>query len=176
VTYYHIDIKSIISPVLTANTGVSRYDNSGSLTTQGVEGEIRYDFTGDLHGSYLSANSVWQSSIQSDRQAADVPRYRTNLMANWAIDNTWSSFAHVLIKSRTLRDLGDARANSVSGYALVDLGIVGKNIFNQKIDVGFNVYNLFDKRYYDPAPPNLSFVGDFQAAGIAFFGHVDVHF
>lgn len=173
VTYYYTDIKKVITPV--GITAPLRYENSGHIAAQGVEGEMRYDFTGDFHGSYLSANSVWQRSIQSGSQLANVPRYRTNLMANWAIDKTWSSFANVLIKSRTLRELGDNRA-ATSGYTLVNLGVLGKNMFNQKIDVGFNVYNLFDKRYYDPAPQNLGFVGDFQAAGIAFFGHVDVHF
>ncbi len=174
-TYYYTDIKKVISTVPVPTATFSQYENTGQIAVQGVEGEIRYDFTGDLRGSYLSANSVWQRGIQEGRQLADVPRYRTNLIANWAIDDTWSAFAHTLIKSRTLRNLGDTRPN-VAGYTTVDLGIFGKNIFNQKIDVGFNVYNLFDKRYYDPSPQNLSFAGDFQAAGISFFGHVDVHF
>jgi iron complex outermembrane receptor protein len=171
--YYYTDINKIIAPVGSALP--MTYQNTGHIAAQGVEGEIRYDFTGNLQGSYLSANSVWQHSIQNGRQLADVPRYRTNLMANWAIDDTWSTFAHVLVKSSTLRNSSDTRAN-VSGYTLVDLGVLGKNMFNKKVDIGFNIYNLFDKRYYDPAPQNLSFVGDFQAAGISFFGHVDVHF
>jgi len=172
-TYYYSDIKKVIT--LVGATLPQTYENAGSVALQGVEGEIRYDFDGDFKGSYLSANSVWQRGIQSGIQLADVPRYRTNLMANWAINDTWSSFAHVLIKSRTLRDVGDNRAN-VAGYTVVDLGVLGKNMFNKHFDVGFNVYNLFDKRYYDPSPQNLGFAGDFQAAGISFFGHVDVHF
>lgn len=172
-TYYYTDITKIIAAVGTAFP--LSYDNVGHIAAQGLEGEVRYDFTGKLQGSYLSANSVWQRSIQLDRQLADIPRYRTNLMANWAINKTWSSFAHVLIKSSTARNLGDARAD-VPAYAVVNLGVLGKNFFNQKVDVGFNIYNLFDKRYYDPAPQHLSFVGDFQAAGIAFFGRVDVRF
>jgi len=176
--YYNTRIDKIITYVPLSGTNTTQYGNSGNLVAQGVEGEIRYDFDGDFKGSYLSANSVWQRGIQSGIQLADVPRYRTNLMANWAINRTWSSFAHVLIKSRTLREAGDLRP-STAGYTTVDLGILGKNIFNQnaqKVDIGFNVYNVFDKRYYSPAPQNLNFVGDFQDAGIAFFGHVDVHF
>lgn len=130
VTYYYTDINKIISATPQPGAGSTPFKNGGQIAAQGVEGEIRYDFTGNLHGSYLSANSVWQRSIQSGHQLADVPRYRTNLMANWAIDKTWSSFAHVLIKSRTLRDVSDTRAN-VAGYTTVDLGVLGKNMFNK---------------------------------------------
>jgi iron complex outermembrane receptor protein len=174
-TYYYTGIDKIISPILLSSAAAPQYKNNGHVITQGIETEVRYNFKGDLQGSYLSANSVWQNGVQQGRRLADIPRYRTNLMANWAIDKTWSSFAHLLIKSSTARNLGDVRAN-VPGYAIMDLGLVGKNLFGQKIDLGFNIYNLFDKRYYDPAPQNVSFVGDFQAAGIAFFGHVSVGF
>jgi len=173
-TYYHSTIDQIISP--TSIQGVTlQYQNNGSLTAEGVELEARYDFDGNLQGSYISANQVLQRSVRLGRQLADVPRHRTNLTANWAFDNTWSSFAHVLIKDGTTRELGDNR-NDVPGYALVDLGLLGKNMFGQKVDISFNVYNLFDKRYFDPAPASLNFIGDYQMAGRAFFGHVSLEF
>ena len=173
VIYYYTDVDKIIAP-----TGTSlplAYENTGNIITQGVETEIRYNLTGNLSGSYFLANGVWQNTIQSDRKVADVPSFRINLMANWAIDETWSSFAHVLIKDSTPRNLGDVRAD-VPGYAIVNMGILGKGLFNDKVDIGFNIHNLFDKKYYDPAPQNLDFTGDFQAPGITFFGHIDVHF
>lgn len=173
-TYYHSAINQIISRV-PGQAAISQYDNSGSVVAEGVELEARYDFDGKLQGSYITANHVLQHSIQLGRQLADVPRHRTNLTALWAFDNTWSSFAHVLIKDSTLRDLGDTR-NDVPGYALFDVGLLGKNMFGKKIDISFNVYNLFDKRYYDPAPSSLNFVGDYQMAGRAFFGHVSLRF
>lgn len=173
-TYYHSAINHIISRV-PVQTAISQYENSGSVIAEGVELETRYDFDGKLQGSYISANHVLQHSVQLGRQLADVPRQRTNLTANWAFDNTWSSFAHVLIKGDTLRDLGDTR-DSVPGYGLLDLGVLGKNMFGKKVDVSFNVYNLFDKRYYDPSPVSLSFVGDYQMAGRAFFGHISLKF
>lgn len=173
-TYYHSAINRIISPV-PGQTTTFRYDNNGSLVAEGVELEARYDFGGNLQGSYLSANHVIQHSIQLGQQLADVPRHRTNLTANWAFDNTWSSFAHILIKDATLRNLGDMR-NDVPGYALFDMGLLGKNMFGKKVDISFNVYNLFDKRYYDPAPNSLNFIGDYQMAGRAFFGHISLKF
>jgi iron complex outermembrane receptor protein len=171
--YYYTDINKIIAPA--GETLPLVYENTGHIITQGVEAEIRYNFIESFKGSYLSANGVWQHSIQADHRLADVPNYRINLVANWAIDKTWSSFAHILIKGSTPRNLGDARAD-VSGYTIVNLGILGKDLFNETIDIGFNIHNLFDKKYYDPAPQNLDFTGDFQAPGVTFFGHVDVHF
>lgn len=173
-TYYHSAINQIISRV-PVQVAISQYDNSGSVVAEGVELEARYDFDGKLQGSYITANHVLQHSIQLGRQLADVPRHRTNLTALWAFDNTWSSFAHILIKDSTMRDLGDMR-NDVPGYALFDIGLLGKNMFGKKVDVSFNVYNLFDKRYYDPAPASLNFIGDYQMAGRAFFGHVSLKF
>jgi len=173
-TYYHSTINQIISPV-SGQTTTFRYDNNGSLVAEGVELEARYDFDGDLQGSYISANHVLQHSVQLNRQLADIPRHRTNLVANWAFDSTWSSLAHVLIKDSTLRNLDDTRQD-VPGYALFDVGLLGKNMFGKKVDISFNVYNLFDKRYYDPAPTSLNFIGDYQMAGRAFFGHVSLKF
>lgn len=173
-TYYHSAINQIISRIAPCSV-LSCIGNSGSVVAEGVELETRYDFDGKLQGSYISVNHVLQRSIQLNQQLADVPRHRTNLTANWAFDNTWSSFAHVLIKGDTLRATDDARG-SVPGYGIVDLGLLGKNLFAKKVDVSFNIYNLFDKRYYDPAPARLSFVGDYQMPGIAFFGHVSLKF
>ncbi|PPK75730.1 iron complex outermembrane receptor protein [Methylobacter tundripaludum] len=174
VTYYHSAINRIIS-LVPDQAAISRYDNKGSLVSEGVELETRYDFDGNLQGSYISANHVLQHSTQLNQQLADVPRHRTNLTANWAFDNTWSSFAHILIKGNTLRNPGDTR-NNVPGYALFDVGLLGKNMFGQKVDISFNVYNLLDKRYYDPAPTSLNFIGDYQMAGRAFFGHISLKF
>lgn len=173
-TYYHSAINQIIAQV-PAKTVISKYENSGSVVAEGVEMEMRYDFDGNLQGSYLSANYVLQHSVQLNQQLANIPRHRTNLVANWAFDNTWSSFAHVLIKDKTLRSLGDTR-NDVPGYALLDLGLLGKNMFGKKVDISFNIYNLLDKRYYDPTPTNLSFIGDYQMPGRIFFGHVSLKF
>jgi outer membrane cobalamin receptor len=173
-TYYHSAINQLIS-LIPGQTAAFQYANNGSVVAEGVELEMRYDFDGNLQGSYISANQILQHSVQLGQQLADVPRQRTNLTANWAFDNTWSSFAHVLLKGNTLRNLGDTR-NDVPAYALFDMGLLGKNMFGKQVDISFNVYNLFDKRYYDPAPASLNFIGDYQMAGRSFFGHISLKF
>lgn len=171
-TYYHTHISQIISQV-PGQTTLLQYDNSGSMLSEGVEWESRYDFSGGLQGSYIAANVVYQHTIQNDLQVADVPQARANLLMNWAYDAHWSTFAHILVKDSTQRNIGDTR-NDVPGYAVLDLSLLGRNFFAKSIDVSFTVYNLFDKRYYDPAPSSIP--GDYQQAGRAYFGHINLRY
>lgn len=173
-TYYHSAISQIILQI-PAQNAIYQYGNNGSVVAEGIEFEARYDFHGNMRGSYVSANHVLQHSIDNNIQLADIPRHRTNLTANWAIDNTWSTFANVFIKGNTLRVPSDTR-NSLPAYVLVNTALLGKNMFGKKIDISFNIYNLFDKLYYDPAPAYLGFIGDYQMSGRSFFGHVSVKF
>lgn len=170
--YYHTHISEIIS-LVPGQTTALRYDNSGSMLSEGVELESRYDFNGDLQGSYLAANIVFQNPIQNNQTVADVPQQRTNLILNWAFDTHWSAFAHVLIKDDTRRAVNDTRKN-VPGYALLDLSLLSHNLFAKGIDVSFSVYNLFDENYYDPAPTSIP--GDYQQAERAYFGHITLRY
>lgn len=170
--YYHTHISEIISLVPGQVTAL-QYANSGSMLSEGVELESRYDFSGGLQGSYLAANVVFQNPVQDNRQVADVPQQRANLQFNWAFDTHWSAYAHVLIKGDTRRAAGDARQD-VPGYALLDLSLLSHNLFVKGVDVSFSVYNLFDESYYDPAPTSIP--GDYQQAERAYFGHITLRY
>jgi iron complex outermembrane receptor protein len=171
-TYYRTHIGQIISPVPGQST-LLQYDNSGSMLSEGVELESRYDFSGHLQGSYVAANVVYQHTIQNTLQVPDVPQARANLLLNWALDSHWSAFGHVLVKDATQRSVGDTRPD-VPGYALFDLSLLGRNFFAKKVDISFSIYNLFDKRYFDPAPASVP--GDYQQAGRAYFGHISLRY
>lgn len=167
--YYHTHISEIISLVPGQMTAL-RYANSGSMLSEGVELEGRYDFMG---GSYAAANVVFQQPVQNNRTVADVPQQRANLLLNWAFDAHWSAFAHVLIKSDTQRGPGDTRKN-VPGYALLDLSLLNQHFVAKGIDLSFSIYNVFDEKYSDPAPPSIP--GDYQQAGRAYFGHITLRY
>ncbi len=171
-TYYHTNVSEIIG-LVPGQTTALRYDNSGSILSEGVEMEGRYDFDGDYQGSYISANVVHQHTIQDNRQVADVPEHRANLLFNWAFDPHWSAFAHVLVKGNTKRNVGDSRQD-VPAYAVLDASLLSHSLFSKSIDLSFTVYNLFDKRYYDPAPSSIP--GDYQQAGRAYFGHINLRY
>jgi iron complex outermembrane receptor protein len=175
--YYHTDISKIISLVAGTTTPL-RYDNNGKILSEGVELEGRYDFSGRLQGTYLLANVVYQNPVQNNILVADVPQERANLLLNWAYDSRWSVLAHLLVKGQTQRIVGDTRPD-VPAYALVDINLLGHNLFTQTaitkgIDISFSIYNLFDKTYYDPAPTSIP--SDYQQAGRAYFGHISYRY
>ncbi|WP_232463786.1 TonB-dependent receptor plug domain-containing protein [Methylovulum psychrotolerans] len=171
-TYYHTHISELISQV-PAQTTFVQYANSGSMLSEGVELENRYDFSGSLQGSFIAANIVYQHTIQNNLAVADVPKARANLLLNWAFNSHWSLYGHVLIKDATGRGVGDSRPD-VPGYAVLDMSMLGQHFFSKRLDVSFTVYNLLDKTYFDPAPTSVP--GDYQQAGRAFFGHVNVRY
>ena len=177
-TYYHTDITQIISTIPGTITQ-SEYANNGHMLSEGVELESRYDFEGQLKGSYISSNVVYQHTIQNNLQVPDVPNARANLIANWAYDRQWSVYGHMLFKDSTSRTIGDIRSD-VPSYAVFDLSLLGKQFLNKRFDVSFTIYNLLDKRVYDPSPltaGNGNYqLSDYQQSGRAFFGHINLRY
>jgi outer membrane cobalamin receptor len=170
--YYHSRISKIIGLVPTSQS-LARYENNGAIISEGVELEGRYDLGEEFQGSYVAANYVYQNPTQNDRRLPNVPHNRANVMLNWAFDSHWSGLAHVLVKSSTARAAGDAR-NDVPGYAVLNLSLLNRNLLWKGVDVSFTMYNVLDKKYFDPAPPVVP--GDYQQAGRAYFGHVSLKF
>ncbi len=171
-TYYHTHIGKVISQV-PGETTTLRYENSGSILSEGVEVEGRYDFSEWFPGSYISANVVYQHTLQNGMRVPDVPETRANVLLNWAFHQQWSILTHVLVKGKTLRDVGDTRA-SVPSYALLDMTLLSRDLIGNNIDVSFSVYNLLDQHYVDPAPASIP--GDYQQAERAYYGHVTLRF
>jgi iron complex outermembrane receptor protein len=172
--FYHSHIGKIIALSPVEGKAGLLYQNIGSLLSEGVEIEARYDFGGDFAGSYLAANYVYQNpKTQDGQQVPDVPRDRANLMLNWAFDSHWSGFASVLLKGQTGRAAGDLRGD-VPGYAVANLSLLGRRLYWDGADLSFTVYNLLDSKYFDPAPFGMPV--NYQQSGRAFFGHVSFKF
>lgn len=173
--YYHSHIGQIIGLVPIGGS-ISQYENNGSILSEGVEWEARYDSNENFFpGSYLLANYVYQNPLSQNRSLADVPHNRANLMLNWAFTGHWSGFAQVLVKSQTGRSLLETyKLQDVPGYAMTNMGLATHNLPWKGVDVGFTVYNLLDKTYYDPSPVQMPI--DFPAAGRAYFGHISLKF
>ena len=175
-TYYHSNIQQIITGVPTPS-GAQHYGNSGSMLSEGVEMEGRYEFSGALLGSFISSNVVYQHAQLAYEQAPDVPRIRANVMMNWAYDRQWSAYGHVLFKDSTYRAIGDSRAN-VPAFATLDLSLLGKQLIKKNIDVSFTIYNLLDTIPYDANTFNFSPqpTNDYQMPGRSFFGRINLKF
>lgn len=172
--YYHSHIGKIVTLYPLPASSQLKYQNIGSILSEGVELEARYDFSGDFAGSYISTNYVYQNpKTQDGQQVPDVPRNRLNLLLNWAFDSHWSTLATLILKGQTGRAAGDPR-NDVPGYAVVNLSLLGRRLYWDGADVSFTVYNLLDSKYYDPAPYGIP--ANYQQAERAYFGHVSFKF
>ena len=176
--YYHTNITQIITTVPGTAT-ISQYANDGHMLSEGVEFESRYDLGGQLQGSYIASNVVYQHTIQNNLQVPDVPQARANLQMNWAYNRQWSVYGHMLYKDSTQRAIGDSRVD-VPAYALFDLSLLGKQFIDKSFDISFSINNLFDKQVFDPSPLTAGGpyqqVSDYQQAGRAYFGRISLHY
>lgn len=196
-----IDVANSILPESSSNLVTKQYVNQGSLFTQGVEFEGRYDFHGDYHGSYLLVNYVNQNAFISNaplfifnapNSSTDsetfyinglspfVPRNRVNLIGNWQLNRHWNSWINLLYNgsvnrsSTAIQGLPVALPN-IGSYELVNLSIRNHDQLAKGFDVSLTLYNLFDSHPTDPAT-NQSFPGDFTNSGRSFFGHLSYRF
>ncbi|CAI8813364.1 TonB-dependent receptor plug domain-containing protein [Methylococcus capsulatus] len=146
-----------------------RYENQGTLVTDGVEWEGRYDFQGADHGSYLLANYTYQNPLLNGQTAPDVPHSRVNLIANWRFDRHWNGFANLLYNGAVAGDSSVSPASpDLGSYALLNLSVLNQGQLVNGLDMGLTVYNLLGKQYADP--------GDFSVPGRTFYGHMSLRF
>lgn len=127
------------------------YQNSGSAvakgigvefaghTVQGLEGRASYGFT---HTVGHQTEPVLANSPQHlAKLNLSVPVVRARLFA--ALDAQYTS------ARRTLA------GNSVSGFAVFNGTLLG-HALGKHLDLSASVYNIFDKKYFDPGRPQES--------------------
>ncbi len=166
-TYFHNDISDLIGFSEPDANGTSTTANLHSVTSQGIELEMKAKFR---RGSYLAANYTYQKPEDSDtgRELPDVPTHKGNIMANIRLSKYFIWYTHLFFKGKTPRAEGDSR-DEVPGYELVNTTLTVRK-FSEKLDgleLKASVYNLFDKDYVDPAPPD-TLPGDYPQPGRSF--------
>lgn len=146
------------------------HENAGSARIHGVEAELRADLPQAWPGSYVAMNYTYQHP--RDREAghriADVPTHKANIMANFALTEHFNLYTELFIKDSLPREPGDAR-DELPGYGLFNASFSVKNILNshkifRNMELKASIYNLFDKEYYSPSPPN-TIPGDYEMPG-----------
>lgn len=203
-TYFRTMITNMIDVTNSIPTNPSnpsllnkQYANQGSLFTQGVEFEGRYDFHGEHHGSYLLVNYVNQNAFLSnaplflfDTTNSDanyymnglspyVPRNRVNLIGNWQVNRHWNSWINLLYNGSVNRSTTQIQElpvlPNIGSYELVNLSIRNHEQLAKGFDVSLTIYNLLNSHPTDPAT-NQSYPGDFTNSGRSFFGHLNYRF
>ena len=126
-----------------------QFQNGGGSRIQGIEAEWKADFGND---NYVFANYTFQDAedTRSRNRLPDVPVHNSNIGINAGLCEYANANLTTLLSGPRPREDGDTRRD-IPAQALVNLTLIGKN-FVDNFEVRGSVFNLFDKRYYDPSP------------------------
>jgi outer membrane receptor for ferrienterochelin and colicins len=141
-------INDLITIEMNPADGQSVYENSGRVDASGVEVELDGRFAGGLQGraSYSFTDTVQpllhQGLANSPRHLgkvdASIPLIRERLFAD--VDAQYTSRVETLA------------GNTLSGFAIFNVTVLA-HALTKHLDVSANVYNVLDKRYFDPGRP-----------------------
>jgi len=143
---FHTDINSIIF-LKTLNDGNKQYQNVGNIDSNGLEIQLEQLFDNGFQGRISYS---WQENRdkQTNQRLANSPEHmvKLNLIAPLWIDRVFVGFETQYMSGR----------NATFGGNVSDYVISNLTVFTQKwikgLDLSAGVYNLFNERYFDPAP------------------------
>ena len=145
---FHNRIDNLISLETDASKGQSVYQNSDKANATGVEVEFDARFAGGLEGtasySYTdTADAVTHQILSNSPQHLGklnlaVPMLRRRLFASF--DAQYTSPRQTLA------------GNSVSGFSVFNVTLLAHTL-SKHLDCSASIYNIFDKKYFDPGRP-----------------------
>lgn len=141
-------IKNLITLESDPADGNSIYRNTQQVTSTGVEFELNAHFSAGLQGrgsySYTVARQPLPNQLfpNSPRQLGklnlSVPVVRRSLFAS--LDAQYTS---------SVQSLG---GNAISGFGILSATALG-HVFNKHLDLSASLYNLLNKKYFNPGRP-----------------------
>lgn len=141
-------IRDLISLVTQPSNNQSVYENSAKADAAGVEVELSARLAGGVQGrasySYVDAEEPDTHQILTNspqhlgKLNLSMPLVQQRLFAS--LDAQYTS------PSLTLA------GNTVSGFAVFNVTLLGHTL-GKHLDLSASVYNLFDKKYFDPGRP-----------------------
>jgi len=149
----------------------NRAQNGGSQSGGGLEFEVDWRVTSDLH---LMMNSAYQSSLDqsSNQSAANAPNHQLYLQANWQFKPAWSVNSRLnLIMSRA-RAVTDTRTE-VADYTSVDSSVRYRSL-SSSWESAVGVRNLFDVDRREPSAAEIP--NDLPLAGRNLFAELSYSF
>lgn len=153
--FFHYRMRDIILPAAT-------YQNSGDQTGRGLELESTYDATGNLRltGSYSLQHS--RDSV-TGQDSGMAPHRRLFARADWRFMPLWHLVTKANHVADRMREPGDTRAK-VPDYTLVDLSL-RREKFADDWEMSAMVYNLFDRKAWEPTYKSVGMVSDLPLPG-----------
>jgi len=141
-------INNLISIETNPADGNSIYENSGEVNATGVEVELDGRFAGGLQGrasySYTAA-----SQTLAPGTLPNSPRQLGKLNVSAPVVRQWL-FASV--DAQYTSPVQTLAANTISGFSVFNVTLLGHTL-GKHLDVSGSVYNIFNKKYFDPGRP-----------------------
>ena len=141
-------IKNLITLGRAPNNSLSVYENTGKSSARGLEVELEARFASGVAAgaSYSYTRPQEDTALQilanSARQLA-----KFNLIAPLRSRRLFGSFDAQYTGSRTT-----LAGNTVQGFTVVNATLLG-HAFGRRADLSASIYNLFNKKYFDPGRP-----------------------
>ena len=150
-TGFRNDIDQLISLEIVPVTNNFEYQNAGNAVAKGVAVEVTGHTAGGVEGSasYTFTHTVGR---QPDPVLANSPQHLAKLDFSApvvqkrlfaALDAQYTSSARTLA------------GNTVNGFAVFNVTLLGHTL-GKHMDLSASVYNIFDKKYFDPGRPEDS--------------------
>jgi outer membrane receptor protein involved in Fe transport len=158
VTLFHNALEQLID----APPGAGRLENTGSVTSRGIELEARYEWQS---GAYVSANFGYIDAKDDDgRPVPDEPRNSGSAAAWMPITERLSGGLNLYWQDQSPRAIGDSRGD-LAGYQVLDANL--RYRISDRIEVGIAAYNILNEDYALPAPAG-TIEDDYLASGRSF--------
>ncbi len=153
INYFHLHIEDLIvlGPTV-SGTVARRYENVDNVDIDGVGFEFKAQYSKDNYG-YFNFTLQDARDAETGDSLPDVPEIRGNLGVNYALTRHFNLNTHVYYSGKKPRAETDTRGD-LPAYMLVDVTLIAKEFWNT-MEIKGSIYNLFDKKYVDPALPTL---------------------
>jgi outer membrane receptor for ferrienterochelin and colicins len=144
-TAFHNRIDRLISQETDPDTGLLIFRNSQRARATGAEIELTGRFLGGLQGR-VSYGYVEAENSRTNQLLTNAPRHRgkLNLIVPLVKERLFASLDAQYIGSRaTLAE------NLLDGFPIFNVTLLG-HALGKHLDLSTSVYNLMDKKYFDP--------------------------
>ncbi|MDO8683820.1 MAG: TonB-dependent receptor [Armatimonadota bacterium] len=131
------------------------YKNVGSIVSKGAEAQFE-SRRRDGSRSYLSVSAVNGRNKTTGRWLDNSPRFLASggLSIPVLSDKFYLSAEGQFVGGRRALSLDESKESYVPSYAVVNL-VLATAESNRKCNVSLGIYNLFNKKYYNPASTDV---------------------
>ncbi|MFZ0980172.1 MAG: TonB-dependent receptor [Candidatus Acidiferrales bacterium] len=141
-------INNLITVETNPADGLSIYENSGQVNATGVEVELDGRFAGDLQGRASYSYTATEQPV-THQILPNSPTQLGKLNLSVPVVHQWL-FAS--LDAQYTSPVQTLAANTVSGFSVFNVTLLGHTL-GKHLDVSASVYNILNKKYFDPGRP-----------------------